>query len=65
MFGGGKIMNFQDILKTLFEAALVLFTLWALFHEDRFVSFERRIAAAFRRRSIKAVKRPDVTSIEF
>ncbi len=58
-------MNFQDVLKTLFEVALVLFTLWALFHEDRFVSFERRIAAAFRRRNIKAVKRPDVTGADF
>ena len=56
MFGGGKFMSFSDILKTVFEVVLVLVTLWALFHEDRFIAVERKIAAAFRRRRIKAVK---------
>lgn len=49
-------MTVSMILKTVFEFALVCFTLWALFHEDRFAAFERRLACALRRRSLKVVQ---------
>ena len=56
MFGGGKIMNLQGTLLTIFEIGLVLFAIWAVFHEDRFIKFEERIAARFRRRRFKVIK---------
>lgn len=48
-------MNLQGALLTVFEAALVAFAVWAVFHEDRFVAFEERIAARFRRRRFKVI----------
>ena len=49
-------MSFIDIIKTIFEFALVAFTLWAVFNEDRFIKIERRFKSFLRRRKIKAVK---------
>lgn len=49
-------MSFIDIIKTIFEFLLVVGTLWAVLHEDRFIKFERRIKAFIRRKRIKAVK---------
>ncbi len=49
-------MDLSNILKTLFELALVIFTLWALFHEDRFAAIEQRIFANIRRRKLRVVK---------
>ena len=49
-------MNLKDILITLFEIALVVFTIWAVFHEDLFIEFEDRIVARFRRRKFKVVR---------
>ena len=49
-------MSFIDIIKTIFEFSLVVGTLWAVLHEDRFIKFERRIKAFIKRRKIKAVK---------
>ena len=54
-------MNFVDIIKTVFEFALVVFTLWAVFNESRFIKLERRIKAFLRRRKIKAIKGNAVT----
>ena len=51
-------MTFGMILRTVFEFALVSFTLWGVFHEDRFVAFEHRLIAAVRRRRLKVVARP-------
>lgn len=48
-------MSFADIFRTLFEAAIVLFTVWGLFHEDRFIAFEERFFARLRRRRLKVV----------
>lgn len=56
MFGGGKIMNFSSTLLTIFEIALVAFTIWAVFHEDKFIKFEEKIAAQFHRRSFKVIE---------
>ncbi len=41
---------------TLFELGLVVFVLWAIFNEDKFIRFEKRILAYFRRRRLKVVK---------
>ncbi len=49
-------MTVSMILRTVFEFALVCFTLWALFHEDRFAAFERRLICTLRRRSLKVVQ---------
>ena len=53
---GGKLMNLQGTLLTIFEMALVAFAIWAVFHEDRFIAFEERIAARFRRRRFKVIQ---------
>lgn len=53
-------MNFNDILVTLFEVALVGVTLWALFHEDVLVAFEERIISRIRRRRLKVVRNEHV-----
>lgn len=49
-------MNLQGTLLTIFEMALVAFTVWAVFHEDRFIAFEERIAAGLRRRRFKVIE---------
>ncbi len=49
-------MNLQGTLLTIFEIALVAFVIWAVFHEDRFIAFEDRIAARFRRRRFKVLR---------
>lgn len=49
-------MNLQGTLLTIFEIALVAFTIWAVFHEDRFIKFEERVAAHFRRRRFRVLR---------
>ena len=49
-------MNFTDTLITLFEIAAAVFVIWAVFNEDRFIKFEDRIAARFRRRRFKLIR---------
>ncbi len=49
-------MNLGQSLLTLFEIALVCFTIWAVFHEDAFVAFEEKIVARIRRRKFKVIK---------
>lgn len=56
MFGGGKIMSLGNTLLTLFEIALVAFTIWAVFHEDLFIELEENIAAHIRRRKFKVLE---------
>ena len=56
MFGGGKTMNLSSSLLTIFEVALVAFAVWAVFHENKFIAFEDRIVAHFRRRRFKVIK---------
>lgn len=55
-------MSFVHIIRTVLEAAVIIFTLWAVFHEDRFVAFEDRIFARFRRRRLKVVSGGSVRS---
>ena len=56
MFGGGKIMDLQGTLLTIFEIAMTAFIIWGVFHEDRFVAFEDRVVARFRRRRFKVIE---------
>ena len=49
-------MSFADFLRTLFEIVLVSFTVWGLFHEDRFIAFEDRLFSRIRRRHLKLSK---------
>lgn len=56
MFGGGKIMNLAGTLLTIFEVALVAFTIWAVFNEGLFVSFEEKVIARIRRRKFRVIK---------
>ena len=44
------------VLISVLEIMVVGFTVWALFHEDRLVDFERRLACAARRRHLRIVK---------
>lgn len=48
-------MSFNSTLLTILEVCLVAFTIWAVFHEDRFVKFEEKVAAHFRRRRFKVL----------
>ena len=48
-------MNFGTIIKTIFEIALIAFTLWAVFHEDKFAAFEQKIISNIRRRKLRVV----------
>ena len=49
-------MTFTFALQTIFELILVVAVFWAVFHEDRLISFEKRIIATIRRRRLKVVK---------
>lgn len=49
-------MTVSIIFSTIFEAALVGFGLWALFNEDKFISFEEKVVCLIKRRRLK-VKR--------
>ncbi len=49
-------MNFTNTLLTVFELALVAFTIWAVFNEDKFVAFEERFVARIRRRRFKVIE---------
>ncbi len=49
-------MSFGDVLLTIFEFGLVVFTIWAMLNEDRFIAFEQKIISAIRRRRLRVVK---------
>ncbi len=49
-------MNFGQTLLTIFEIALAVGVIWAVFHEDVFVDFEERVIARIRRRSFKVIR---------
>ena len=49
-------MNFSSTLFTIFEMALAALAIWAVFHEDRFIVFEEKLAARFRRRKFKVLE---------
>ncbi len=49
-------MNFSSSLFTLFEIAMAAFAIWAVFNEHKFIKFEDRIVARFRRRKFKVIR---------
>ncbi len=49
-------MTFIDILRTLFEIAMVVGLVWCIFHEDRLVAFEEKLLAVLRRKRLRVVK---------
>ena len=44
------------VIISILEVLVVGFTVWALFHEDRFADFEERLFARIRRSKLKVVK---------
>ena len=44
------------VIISILEVLVVGFTVWALFHEDRFADFEDRLFARIRRSKLKVVK---------
>ncbi|MBR4073492.1 MAG: hypothetical protein IKK24_06065 [Clostridia bacterium] len=46
-------MTLSIFLKTLFEVALVAFAIWALFNEDKFITFEEKLVSYIRRRRLR------------
>jgi len=49
-------MSFLNILITIFEIGMVLGLVWCFFHEDRLISFEKKLAANRRRRKLRVVE---------
>lgn len=49
-------MSSGMIIRTVLEFAAVVFTLWAVFHEDRFAAFERRMISLLRRRRMRVIR---------
>lgn len=58
-------MNPAMILRTVFEFAMLATVLWGIFHEDRLVAFEKRIACLIRRRRLRVVKTSGVRKASF
>lgn len=49
-------MSLSQIIKSLIEVAMVVFAIWAVFHEDIFVDFEQRLIANRKRKQLKLIK---------
>lgn len=49
-------MSLAQIIRTVFEIVLVVFTLWAVFHEDMFAALEERLFAFLKRKRLKVVR---------
>ncbi len=49
-------MTFLDILRTLFEIAMVAGLIWCIFHEDRLVAFEEKLFSSLRRKRLRVLK---------
>lgn len=46
-------MSFWDIVVSVLEVAAVVFTIWAVFHENKFIAFEEKIVCKFRRKRLR------------
>ena len=57
-------MNSSQIIRTVFEIALVVITVWSVFHEDIFIALEERIASFIRRRRLKVVSNSSVNVLK-
>lgn len=49
-------MNLSQVIRTVFEIVLVVFAVWAVFHEDIFIDFEERLISGFKRRRLNVIK---------
>lgn len=58
-------MNSADVLRSLFEVILVAFTIWALFHEDRFIAFEDKLFSRIRRKNLKVLNSTNSSIIRY
>ncbi len=58
-------MNFAQVLRSIFEVVLVVFTIWALFHEDRFIVFEDKLFSRIRRKNLKLIKSSNSSVIRY
>lgn len=58
-------MTFLDILRTLFEIAMVVGLVWCIFHEDRLVAIEEKLFARIRRGRLRVVSKKQHTSYNF
>ncbi len=57
-------MTLGMTITTILETLAVVFVLWAVLNEDRFVRFERRLFAKIRRSRLKVIEggRQDVST---
>lgn len=49
-------MSIGDIIRSILEFAAVIFVVWGLFHEDKFIKFEEKLFAQIRRNKFKVIK---------
>lgn len=49
-------MSIGDIIRSVLELATILFVIYGLFHEDKFVAFEEKLFARIWRSRFKIVK---------
>ena len=49
-------MSIGNIIRTVLELAAIIFVMWGLFNEDKFVAFEERLFARIRRNRFKIIK---------
>ncbi len=49
-------MTVTMILKSVLEFGMIVFTLWAVFHEDKFAAAEQRVLTYLRRRRFKVIR---------
>ena len=49
-------MSIGDIIRSILELAAIVFVVWGLFHEDKFVRFEEKLFAQIRRKRFKVIK---------
>ena len=49
-------MSLSQIIKSLIELVMVVFAIWAVFHEDMFIAFEQRLVANRKRKRLKLIK---------
>lgn len=48
-------MSFWNVVVSLLEVAIVLFTVWAVFHEDRFIAIEEKLFRKIKRRRMRVI----------
>lgn len=49
-------MTLAFTLRSILEIILVVAVVWSIFHEDKFIAFEKRLISIIRRRRLRVVK---------